>query len=309
MRKWPNIWITILLALLISVGTNLFLPKDTERYQSERFWIQKTFAPAAYDVVVMGDSRVYRGVNPEIMDSVLKPMRTLNFAYSNGGLNPEMFKAAEEKLKEDDNPKIIVLGISPNTVTGYSQANEQYRQEKTLSREARLEAIYLNSLKDWFAPVSLQKIRKILKNNKSESYYRNHYFMNGYVASEKFPVDTMEAIPSYRKDFSNYKVEAKYLDELYAQVKNWNDRGITVLGFRPPVPQPMRQLEAIQGLYNEDQIKSDFEKAGGHWVPLDPNKYKTYDGSHVTIESAQKLSAKLASEIKKLLNSQDSGNQ
>ena len=43
--------------------------------------------------------------------------------------------------------------------------------------------------------------------------------MNGYVESEKFPVDTMEAIPSYTKDFTNYKVNPENLEVLFKQVR------------------------------------------------------------------------------------------
>ena len=302
MKKVPNIWLTILLALIAASGLSLLLPKDSELYLSQRFWITKTFAPARYNVIVMGDSRVYRGVSPAIMEKELKEFKVLNFAYSNGGLNPEMFSAAENKLNETSRFKVIVLGISANTVTGYSRDNRQYLQELSRTREQRFEAIYLNSVKYWFSPTLPEKLLDELKNKQTDAFYTNKYFMNGYVASIKFPIDTTEAILSYQKDFNQYKVENKYLDELYFQVKRWTNQNIIVFGFRPPVSLPMRQLEDSLGRYNEEQIRTEFEKAGGHWIDLNPNLYKTYDGSHVTIESARKLSIKIASEIEKLVH-------
>ena len=301
MKKLPNIWFAIFFATLISVGLSFVLPKNEEQFLSRRFWVEKTFAPARYDVVIMGDSRVYRGVSPAIMEAKLKPLKVLNFGYSNGGLNPEMFNAAENKLNGNNHQKVIVLGISANTITGYSQDNKQYRQELHRSWEERFEAMYLNTMKYWFSPVTPEQLKDSLMHHKEKSYYRNHYFMTGYVASEKFPVDTMEAIASYQKDFSRFKVENRYLDELYSQVKNWYERGIIVIGFRPPIPVPMRELERVEGNYNERQLSDDFERAGGIWLVLNPGLYNTYDGSHLTIESAQKLSARLADEIGHLL--------
>ncbi len=301
MRRTPNIWIPTVLALFIALGLSFVLPKDEERYMRDRFWIHKTFAPAKYDVVIMGDSRVYRGVSPDVMEKKLKNFKILNFGYSNGGLNPEMYKAAEEKLGKSDRPKIIVLSISANAITGFSRDNTQYRQERTLSREEKIEGLYLNNISYWFSPTSPQKLLDTLNGKKENKYYRNHYNMNGYVASEKFPVDTTEAISSYVDDFNHYKVDEKYLQELYSQVKSWTSRGIKVVGFRPPVSLPMRQLEDSLGRYNENEIMTGFEQAGGYWLNLNPNQYKTYDGSHLTIESAKKLSAVLADKIETLI--------
>ena len=251
MKRVPNIWIPTVLALFIAVGLSFVLPKDEERYMSERFWIHKTFAPAKYDVIIMGDSRVYRGISPDVMEKKLKHFKILNFGYSNGGLNPEMYKAATEKLAKNDRPKIIVLGISANAITGFSRGNKQYRQEKSRSREEKIEALYLDNISYWFSPTSPEKLCDNLSGKKEISYYRNHYYMNGYVASEKFPADTTEAVPSYVDDFSRYKVDEKYLQELYSQVKDWTSNGIKVIGFRPPVSLPMRQLEDSLGRYNE----------------------------------------------------------
>ncbi|MBK6285030.1 MAG: hypothetical protein IPF54_22450 [Draconibacterium sp.] len=54
-------------------------------------------------------------------------------------------------------------------------------------------------------------------------------------------------------------------------------------------------------MFNEAVIKTGFEKASGHWIELNPAKYKTYDGSHLNIESAQKLTHNVGKEVKKLV--------
>ena len=291
----------MLMAAVLVTALSFVLPKDSEKYLGELFWSRKTFAPAKYNVVLMGDSRVYRGLSPEIIELHLPGLKVLNFAYSNGGLNQTMYEAAEKKLAQNKKPKIIVLGISTNTITAYSAGNQQYLQELTRPREEVLERIYLNPLRYWFSATSPEKIKQHFTNSEENAYYRNKYFMNGYVESEKFPVDTMEAIPSYTKDFNNYKVEPENMEALFNQVLQWTKEGIVVIGFTPPVSQPMQMLEDTLGLFNETAIKAGIEKASGHWIDLNPANYKTYDGSHLTIESAQKLSNKIGEEIEKLI--------
>ena len=73
------------------------------------------------------------------------------------------------------------------------------------------------------------------------------------------------------------------------------------MGFTPPVSQPMHVLEDTLGLFNEAAIKAGIEKASGHWIKLNPAQYKTYDGSHLKIESAKQLSHKIGEELEKLV--------
>jgi hypothetical protein len=301
MKQKPNIWITLILAAILVGGFSFITPKNEEKYKSGHFWSHKTFAPAKFDIVILGDSRVYRGVSPEKMKEILPGAEILNFAYSNGSLNPVIFNAAEEKLSQNRNKKIIVLGISANTVTGFSQGNEQYFQELTRPKEEVLERLYLNPVLYWFSATSPENLKNLFLQKKDSSFYTNKYFLNGYVASEKFPVDTTEAIPYYEDDFSKFKVEGRYLQPLMEQVAAWSQKGILVVAFRPPVSLSMQNLEDSVGMYNEELIKSGIQNSGGFWVDLNFSDYKTYDGSHLNIESANYLSEVLAKRINELI--------
>ncbi len=300
MKKTPDIWITLVLAMFMTVALSFVFPKNDEKYLGDLFWTKKTFAPSDYNIVIMGDSRTYRGISPDIMQEFLPDMKILNFAYSNGGLNHTMFNAAEEKLVDGNNPKIIVLGISPNTVTGFSSKNDQYFQELGRSREEILERLYLYPILYWFSPTSLEELVNKIKEKKEVFYYRNTFHMNGYMESEKYPVDTLEAIPYYEDDFAQYKVEEENINDLLQQVKTWNNQGIKVLAFRPPVSVPMKMLEDSVGKYDEYRIKKGIEESGGYWIDLAQGNYKTYDGSHLDVESAEKLSVKIAEKIEAL---------
>lgn len=293
------------LAAVLVVALSFVFPKDSEKYLGELFWTRKTFAPAKYNMILMGDSRVYRALSPEIIETKLPGLKVLNFAYSNGGLNQVMFDAAEKKLARNSHPKIIVLGVSANSITDYSAGNQQYIQELTRPPEEVLERFYLNPVRYWFSSTSPEKLKQHFSAKTDSAYYLNTYFMNGYVESEKFPVDTTAAISSYIDDFKNYKVDSAHLNVLYNQVRKWSENGITVVGFVPPVSQSMRILEDTLGLFDEAAIKAGFEKASGHWIDINPGSYETYDGSHLTIESARRLSGKMAASIEELIGTKN----
>jgi len=297
MKQYQNISITLIIAAILVGVLSFVMPKNNEKYLGDRFWAKKTFAPSDYDIVLMGDSRVYRGLSPNVMEVELPGKKVFNVGFSNGGLNPTMFKMAENKLAKNRNPKVIVLGVSPNCITSYTQQNEQYLQEKNRPREDVFERLYLNGILYRFSSTTPEAIKEKLRKEPTTSFYLNEYHLNGYVESEKFPVDTMEAIPSYVDDFTNFKVEERYVNSLMEQVKEWSSREIIVVGFRPPVSQPMHELEDTLGLYNEAELAARFQTSGGHWINFDHARYKTYDGSHLNKESAVKLSRDLAKEI------------
>jgi len=229
---------------------------------------------------------------------MLPGLKILNFGYSNGGLNKTMFDAAEKKFSPESSRKIMVIGVSANCLTAFTEKNDQYLKEKNRSREDVFERLYLNGILYHFSATSPENLKDKFMHKPSRAFYRNNYFSDGYVRSEKFPVDTMEAIASYIQDFTNYKVEERFIEELAIEVKEWSKRGIKVIGFRPPTTVPMRDLEDTMGNYNEAFIKTKFTEAGGHWVDLNTSQFKTYDGSHLDKESAIKLSEAIATKIK-----------
>lgn len=268
------------------------------------FWSRKTFAPPRYNVVLIGDSRIYRGISPQIMEAELEDLKVLNFGYSNGGLNATMFRAAEEKLKKSDSIKIIIIGITANSLTAYTDKNEQYLQEISRPKEEVMERLYLNPILYWFSATSPEALKSQANNVNDSVYYKSEYHMNGYVESDKFPADTLQALPSYTDDFKNYQVKPNDIKNLAMQVHEWAQKGIYVFAYRPPVSLPMRELENNMAKYDEALIKKEIEEAGGIWIELNPNRYKTYDGSHLDKPSAESLSKKLATDIEKHLEKQ-----
>jgi hypothetical protein len=85
------------------------------------------------------------------------------------------------------------------------------------------------------------------------------------------------------------------------QTRLWNSRGIDVYAFRVPSSQAMVELENQMSGFDEAAFVEQFTSAGGIWfsIPLEP--YHSFDGSHLTKQAALKLSADLATLIRKSL--------
>ena len=292
-------YLTVILSLFLILILGLILPKqNTVKTQLERFWLKKTFSDKNYDIVIMGDSRTYRGVSPQAMQQILTNYKILNFAYSNGSLNNFMFREAEKHLSIKSNKKIIILGITPYSLTTLSEGNKQYLQELRRPRGDIYQRLYLNPFLTFFSPVKPDFIFSASP-QESKVIYEQKIFDNGWVASNKIPANPHEAIPYYKKDFSSIKVSPTLINNLIAKTQFWTKKGIKVFAFRLPTTNEMLQLENQLSGFNEITFIKKFKDAGGNWINVDIAKYQSYDGSHLSKNSAVKLSKNIAFVIKK----------
>lgn len=293
-----NIWITFLMAIIFIAILGSIFPKNPDKYLKDRFWAFKVHHKKSYNFIILGDSRTYRGISPYEIEQVLPEFRVLNFAFSNGGLNPNIYKAAQTRLDEKIGSTIILLGVSPLTMNNISLPNEQYVQELTRPKEEVMERMYLGKYLNYFSSVSPTKLKDLIEKKEPLSKYISIYHDNGWVESEKFPQDTMEAMPYYEQDFALHTTNYQLVNQLCNQINLWSSRGIKVFAFRPPAAKPLVSLENSAGKYNEALIKERIEKAGANWIDIDPNLYKTYDGSHLYKNEARRLSTHIANHIK-----------
>lgn len=293
-----NIWITFLLAIAFTAILGAILPKNPDKYLKDKFWAYKVHQHNEYNFIILGDSRSYRGVSPSEIEKILPEYNVYNFAFSNGGLNSVIYKAAEKKLSKTNEPTIILLGVSALTLNDISSPNEQYAQELKRAKEDVFERIYFGEYLNYFSPVTPVIVNDMIHGNKPKSKYINIYHKDGWVESDKIPIDTSEAMQYYQKDFTLHTTNYKLVDELCTQISLWNSRGIKVFAFRPPASLPLVVLENSAGNYNEKLIKQKIEKSGGNWIDIIPTSYKTYDGSHLPAKEARKLSRYLANIIK-----------
>jgi hypothetical protein len=262
----------------------------------EKFWADKVHANKRYNVIISGDSRVYRGVDPKSVSIELGDLKVLNFGFSSAGFNNYMYKEINKRILQSSDTKIIILGITPYSLTAKAQENSHYKQEKERDPDDIFIRRYVNPVFHFFDPI---KPTDLLFNSDTISGYHENFRKDGWVASYRIPSDSLYALSRYRKNFKNNTVQPEIVHQLSAQIKKWVKDGIKVFAMRIPSSQAMEILENEISGYNENTVMKEIESAGGQWLHFE-NKfdYTSYDGSHLSQESAVIFSKDLGKTLK-----------
>jgi hypothetical protein len=298
MKKERIIYTLVLSIALIAIVGFCLPDSPSSRLKMERFWVLKTHTKKKFDIVIIGDSRVYRGLSPNAMKEILPDLNILNFGYSNGGLNNPLFLEATKKLDENSRKKIIVIGITPASLTPGAAKNEHLKQELRRKKTEVIQRIYLNPYFQFFEPTKPNVIIDSIFNRQKTNNYYEHFTEYGFVGGKKDIYNTNEALDSYRNQFKKEQVSEKVISNLIEQVKQWKSKNIMVFGYRPPSTEKMEMLENEMSGFVEADFIHQFEMAGGIWINLELENLKSYDGSHLDEESAERVSKELAKEIK-----------
>jgi len=267
----------------------------------ERFWVLKTHGEKKYDMTLMGDSRVYRGISPKAMETVLTDVRIFNFGYSGGGLNPVMYAAAEAKLAPTSHQPSIVLGITPLSLTPHAAKNEHYLQELNRPSDYIYLRLYGLSIVKLFESIDLSGAIDHLWGDSGLGdwgYFQEFHEDEGWIASWNVPENQQWTLPSYRDLFSKTQVSEQLVQELMDQTRQWREQGIRVYAFRVPTGDEMVALENRMSGFDETAFIEQFQDAGGTWFSFPQDLYYSYDGSHLIKQSALDFSVDLAELIK-----------
>ncbi len=292
-----------IISIILIILAGLFLPKpDVYNLNRRRFWAYKTHNNIKQDIIIIGDSRAYRGISPTEMKSVLTDKRILNFGFSSGRLNDFMYQQAEKRLDEKSSQKIIVMAVSPNALTNHPDENSHINSQLFLPKEEIYQRIYFAPFLNFFSPIQPKDLQK--KHQNKKRWYVEVFHDDGWVESYQQTEDTTSALKSYREWFEKVDVSADLVKDLIEQTEKWDNEDIMVFGYRPPSTYTMEELENTLGKFDENKFIADFRKAGGIWIETDLKDFHTYDGSHLHKDSARKLSRLVADEIKKHLESE-----
>jgi hypothetical protein len=294
------------LAALVFMGlalVNNSKPDTSYEFQrkDDRFWLRKVFghAPGTQNIIMIGDSRLYRGLSPAAFEAALPGTKALNYGFSSGGHNPVIFADVDRMLTTDrGKPRAVILAITPHSLTPRTQANEHYLSY----RRRHGESAEATPFSDYFRPLDSKRMRKIITGNLNipTSDEISEYHDDGWLQTDWVKHDPAYALSSYQELFTNNTVSQSIIDDVYRQTKIWRNQGIIVIGYRPPTTSSMLALETAKSGFDESAFRAGFTKAGGLWVEPGPG-YKSYDGSHLTPESAKKLSDLLAKTLVRAL--------
>ncbi len=293
-------------AVVLNSGAVEYASMESER--TRRFFTLKTAWEDDFDCVLLGNSRIYRGISPREMQKVLPDYRIVNLGFSSGGLNPAIYELAEQALAETGPRKVVVLGVEGIVLHEWSLENECYLSYRQVGEGDLWMMLAFGDVLEKFSPLTLKQLR-VLLGLESEDPPQTHnvyYPRTGWCASDALVSDLVKKkIEEFRSsDTRHGPIVDAAVRELLQQIRTWHDRGVLVVGFRPPIHPERKALEDALAQYDEDQLVKQFQAAGGVWLTFDPADYPTYDSSHLSEATARRFSHDLAEAIAERLKNQ-----
>jgi len=302
MRAKYKIIFFLPIALLIVVVLKLVLPTpNLNDLFRDYCWIKKTHSTEQFNVLAVGDSRIYKGVNPMFLVGDDLVMNSVNLGYSSAGYSDEYLSFVSGRIKEDDK-SVVLCGITPYSFTPEALKNEHYHSFFDKNKKEVYKILFLSSYLEHFPRYSPAEIWDYFSEIPVTQLYFQDYKENGWVESYQIPFDSTSGLKAYRKNFVDNTCDTKAVENYYDWVKEMSSNDITIVGFRPPTTLAMEQLEDSLSGFNYSSFIEGFEQNGGVWLKFSLNDYSSYDGSHLHYKSANKFTKNLAQEIEKYLN-------
>ncbi len=258
--------------------------------------IQKAHWRHCADVVLAGDSRVGCGVSPGEMGRFLKGQRIYNYFFTGNGYSREYLEAIEQVLDPESEQRMIILGISPQSLTPLMTKKRDFHEDrKNYAFQSVTLARWFRRLLCHMAPITRNEIFGGRWANKGTPPKYVEVFADGWMAAYSESADYSGYLQDARYNiFNNNYVSAEIVANVLNTVSSWRQEGIRVYAFRPPTVEEMVALENELSGFEEEEFKAAFEKAGGIWLDVDPFGYPSHDGCHLRRDGAVVFSRDLS---------------
>ena len=277
--------------MLVIGGALAVLRPSTGENEDARpgYWIDKLQAQdKAYDVVILGDSRAYRGIDPSRL-----PGKVLNFGFSGASLlSQDYIREAIQKVKLDGT---IIVAISPHALSSralesnaFSALDSRHRADLVLSRTfAPLYPLTRPYTMAQITALARGRVGLLAPDSPTESF-----MSGGWVASSRPPVIEAPAIAkTYREMLEDHPVGPREHEQLIDHLTRLMTGGYRVIVLRLPVSPDVREAEN----YDESALRKLLAGTGIEWFDCPPGE--TYDGSHLTRASAEQISDALGKHL------------
>lgn len=291
---------TIMLAVILIILFGMARPDKSLGLYPDEYWAHKAGWKHCANIVLAGDSRVLMGLSPSDINDVLGPKNIYNYGFGSSWWSAEYLQAVESMLDPCSTSGIIIMGISPHSLTTRDSRTGNFHEVTNLSNQDRFMNIHFGEIMYFFQPLSFSEALEGIFPSLSDSHSKRVYYPNGWISMDKVPPSTKQELRRYRGFYQERQVDDHNIRKLIDAVNNWRSQGIAVYGFVPPSCNLMYQLEAEFSGFEENAFIEKFEQAGGIWLRVDQDKYESFDGSHLKDISAIAFSKDLAKKIKAL---------
>jgi hypothetical protein len=303
-RPWrdPALWCLLFLAVAV-VGFGLMRTDNRFAGAPKWYWMEKLVWPATADVVVVGDSRVYRGVDPVAFSAF---GTTRNFGFSSAKLTDDYLGRAAAILNPSGR-RIMLVGISLFAIPGRSDTQEGFQDAKRELAKLRLPLGIARVVAQWelaLEPLALDAWNPLASAAMSSAAqvgraladkYQQTFHPDGWVESDRVVLDPVAlGLTSVRQSFPVGFDRKAQVSGLLASMHRLVEDGVCVCAFRPPVPTEVATLEDSLNYLDYTEFAKSCESIGVRWIDVDPSGLRSYDGSHLDGVSARIVSDRLA---------------
>lgn len=294
--------VTIVAAtILLITAIALLRPPSSAPANPDWFWSDKLTWHQEAAVILAGDSRVYRGLDPSEFEA-RQLGRTLNFGFSGGALDTPYLDAIERLIDPALPHPVIVLGVSPWSLTPRAATANGFRDATATKRSTPWPTHWSR----YFAGVD-DALRSALgpgRTNDTKETYRQIFHANGWVESDHFAPNPAQGLVVARIDHAreNY-VDSAAIDILAERIVRWRKMNWNVFVVRIPGEFSADQLAEQLSGWSESTAHNTLSAAGAIWLTPSIEPLFSYDGVHLDSSSARRLSAALATEISERLPS------
>lgn len=260
----------------------------------DSFWAHKVSQKQVYDVVFTGDSRVYRGIDPDVITEKFPDIQAFNYGFSSAGLDSTLIHSAVSLL-DSSGLQILVIAWSPNSFLSSSLKNEhlclwQNKDEKDLFIKKELYPL--------LSVFNAYAISDLYKSLKDEAYFETFFSYSGFVSSDKIPSDPSAALEAYRNQFGHEIYSDEAVQTFITKLIYYKNQGVRIFVFRAPVSAEMRMLEDEYFSDKASNFEKALKEAGISYTDFGTKGYSSYDGSHLKPASAKQLSMQMRDLIK-----------
>jgi hypothetical protein len=285
------LWLLILMPLVVVAGILLLPPLPSSPMMRDSFWAHKVNSVDCFDIVYTGDSRVYRGVDPGVVES-MTGFKGFNFGFSSADVDSFLLTEAAARLSPNGR-RILVVGLSANSFLEREESNAHLKSLLRITEKDLWIRINLYPKLTMFDHRAVSDLYKYLK---GEHYDEVYHLETGFAVSDKTPADTTEALPLYKAEFAAAKFSVKKLEAFKRCLAHLQKQGISVVLMRMPVTNALQKLEAqyapeLEAYWHYAEYHDQHTFNG--W-----GTYTTYDGSHLNSGSAHHFSRDLSVYLK-----------
>jgi hypothetical protein len=290
--------------LILATLTFAWLREDPQFAEAPSwFWRMKLSWKPAADLVCVGDSTVYRGIDPAVLEKACAASHAVNFGFSNAPLSRYLLLDAVSKFKVDARNKRLVIGVTHWAFTPEARRSNGYIEAKQVELRSRIPLaweITIDSLLERLKPIQLDLVLRspdaVPFARAAESEYLQRYDMNGWVASDYVHPNPARGLASRSEDFKGGNtVKAELIVEARDVLQEIQDRdGVQV------ILVPMRSHPEVDVLSERlggmelTALAAALRPTRGEIFEFHPSAMDSYDGVHLNSGAAARVSQSIA---------------